>query len=475
MSDERLDENMNEEIINEDADNEEIVEVVEVSEKVDEGPLEETFYEPVIDEEKRKKSRETKRKIAFIVAGALIFGAVSGSMFALSNSILTKFANASFKLSSTQSYITKGDGEAVQSDVADMVEACMPSIVSISSKSVTEVMTFFGVYEKENMGSGSGIIIGKNDSELMIVTNYHVVANSDDLSVMTSDVEIPVDVNEYKKMLEKEDVLKAKIKGYDADKDLAVISVKLDDISSEHLSKIRVATIGDSSKIRAGEKVIAIGNSLGYGQSVTQGIISATNRVVSLESQVSQGSVVSNTFIQTDAAINPGNSGGALLNMTGEVIGINSVKISASGVEGMGYSIPITDVEEIIGELMVRETRDVVDEDKQGFLGVTLKDISSEVAKAYGMPEGVFVDGVSKGSAADKAGIKRGYIITKFDGHTIRTFTQLQERLTYYKAGEKVVAIVSVPGEEGYVEKEVEITLDSKKEREAIMEEEFDD
>lgn len=475
MSDERFDENMNEEIVNEEISDEKTVEVVEVSEKADEEPLEESSYEPVIDEEKRKKSRELKRKIAFIVAGALIFGAVSGSMFALSNSILTKFANASFKLSSTQSYITKGDKEAVQSDIADMVEACMPSIVSISSKSVTEVMTFFGVYEKENMGSGSGIIIGKNDSELMIVTNYHVVANSDDLSVMTSDVEIPTDVNEYKEMLEKEDVLKAKIKGYDADKDLAVISVKLDDISSEHLSKIRVATIGDSSKTRAGERVIAIGNSLGYGQSVTQGIVSATNRVVSLESQTSQGSVVSNTFIQTDAAINPGNSGGALLNMNGEVIGINSVKIAASGVEGMGYAIPITDVEEIIGELMVRETRDVVDEDKQGFLGVTLKDISSDVAKAYGMPEGVFVDGVSKGSAADKAGIKKGYIITKFDGHTIKTFTQLQERMTYYRAGEKVKAIINVPSEEGYVEKEIEITLDSKKEREAIMEEEFDD
>ncbi len=475
MSDERFDENMNEEIINEEVDTEKIVEVVEVSEKMDEEPLHEDFQEPVIDEEKRKKSREFKRKIAFIVAGALIFGAVSGSMFALSNSILTKFANASFKLSSTQNYITKGDNEEVRSDIADMVEACMPSIVSISSKSVTEVSTFFGVYQKENMGSGSGIIIGKNDAELMIVTNYHVVANSEDLSVMTSDVEIPTDVNEYKEMLEKEDVLKAKIKGYDADKDLAVISVKLEDISPEHLSKIRVATIGDSSKTRAGEKVIAIGNSLGYGQSVTQGIVSATNRVVSLESQVSQGSVVSNTFIQTDAAINPGNSGGALLNMNGEVIGINSVKIATSGVEGMGYAIPITDVEEIIGELMVRETRDVVDEDKQGFLGVTLKDISSDVAKAYGMPEGVYVDGVSKGSAADKAGIKKGYFITKFDGHTIRTFTQLQERLTYYKAGEKVKAIVNVPSEEGYVEKEIEITLDSKKEREAIMEEEFDD
>lgn len=464
MSEERFDENINEE-----------VNVVEVSETVDEQIDEEIITEPVIDEEKVKKSKQLKKKIALVVVGAVLFGAVSGAMFALSNSIVTKFANANFKISSTQTLITKGDESSVQSDVADIVEECMPSIVSISSKSITEVMTFFGVYERENMGSGSGIIIGKNDTELMIVTNYHVVADSSDLSVLTSDIEIPTDMNEYKDMLEKEDVLKAKIKGYDADKDLAVIAVNLKDISAEHLSKIKVATIGDSSKTRAGERVVAIGNSLGYGQSVTQGIVSATNRVVALESQTTQGATVTNSFIQTDAAINPGNSGGALLNMKGEVIGINSVKIAASGVEGMGYAIPITDVEEIIGELMVRETREEVDEENQGFLGVTLRDISSDIAKAYGMPEGVFVDGVSKGSAADRAGIKKGNIITKFDGQTIKTVAQLQERMTYYKKGEKVTAIISVPGEDGYVEKEVEITLDSKKEREKIMEEEFDD
>ena len=458
MSEERFDENINEEIIEE---------VVELKEPV-----------PVFDAdyvEKKTKRKKVNKKVAGIVAGAILFGAVAGSFFAVANSVVLKLANASIKIQSTQSVLTKGESEQSPSAIADMVEACMPSIVSISSKSVTEVMTFFGVYEKENLGSGSGIIIGKNDTELLIVTNYHVVADSTELSVMLYDAEIPTDPQKAMEKLDEDEILKAKIKGYDSDKDLAVISIKLDSISAEQLSKIKVATIGDSSKLRAGEKVIAIGNSLGYGQSVTQGIVSATKRAVSMQSQTAQGTTVTNTFIQTDAAINPGNSGGALLNMNGEVIGINSVKIAASGVEGMGYAIPITDVEEIIGELMVRETREVVDEDKQGFLGVTIADISAEVASLYGMPEGVFIDKVSEGSAAQKAGIKRGYIITKFDNYTVKTGAQLQDRLTYYKAGEKKIITVQVPGEDGYVEKELEVTLDSKKEREAIMEREFED
>ena len=466
MSEERFEENINEEVveIEENAEGE-IIESEEIIEEI-----------PAFDEEVeglREKKKARNKKIAFVLACAVLFGAVSGGMFALSNSIVTKFANAKFNIASTQTFLTKGDGEVIQSDIADMVEACMPSIVSISSKSVTEVMTFFGVYERENMGSGSGIIIGKNDTELLVVTNYHVVADSTDLSVMLYDAEISMDPQNAQKKLDKDEVLKAQIKGYDSDKDLAVISIKLDSISAEQLAKMRVATIGDSSSIRAGEKVVAIGNSLGYGQSVTQGIVSAKKRAVTLESQTTQGASVTNTFIQTDAAINPGNSGGALLNMKGEVIGINSVKIAASGVEGMGYAIPITDVEEIIGELMVRETREVVDEDKQGFLGVTIADVSQEVASLYGMPEGVFVESVSDGSAAHKAGIKKGYIITKFDNYSVRTGAQLQDRLTYYKAGEKKIITVQVPGEDGYVEKELEITLDSKKEREAIMAEEF--
>ena len=466
MSEERFEENINEEIIEIEENVEE--EIIESEEIIEEFPA---FDEKA--EELKTKKKVRNKKIAFILACAVLFGAVSGGMFALSNSIVTKLANAKFNIASTQTFLTKGDGEVVQSDIADMVEACMPSIVSISSKSVTEVMTFFGVYERENMGSGSGIIIGKNDTELLVVTNYHVVSDSTDLSVMLYDTEISMDPQNTQQKLDKDEVLKAQIKGYDSDKDLAVISIKLDSISAEQLAKMRVATIGDSSSIRAGEKVVAIGNSLGYGQSVTQGIVSATKRAVTLESQTTQGASVTNTFIQTDAAINPGNSGGALLNMKGEVIGINSVKIAASGVEGMGYAIPITDVEEIIGELMVRETREVVDEDKQGFLGVTIADVSSEVANLYGMPEGVFVESVSDGSAAQKAGIKKGYIITKFDDYSVRTGAQLQDRLTYYKAGEKKTITVQVPGEDGYVEKELEITLDSKKEREAIMAEEF--
>ena len=461
-----MDENINE-------INEEIV--IDIESETTEETDDKDFESIVIPvEEIPEKKKGKTRKVAFIVAGAILFGAISGTMFAFTNSVVSKIANDRFKIEPTQTFLTKSDASQSESYVADIVEECMPSIVSISSKSVTEVMTFFGVYEKENMGSGSGIVIGKNDTELLVVTNYHVVADSTELSVMLAHVEMPTNAQGTQK-IDDDDILKAKVKGYDSDKDLAVISINLEDLTEEQLSKIKVATIGDSSKVRAGERVVAIGNSLGYGQSVTEGIISATKRAVTLESQTTYGSTVTNTFIQTDAAINPGNSGGALLNMNGEVIGINSVKIAASGVEGMGYAIPISDVEEIIGELMVRETRDVVDEEKQGFLGVTIADVSAEVASLYGMPEGVFVESVSEGSAAQKAGIKKGYIITKFDGYTVKTGAQLQERLTFYKAGEKKIITVQVPGEDGYVEKELEIKLDSRKEREAIMAEEYDD
>ena len=467
MSEERFDENMNEEIVIEE---DEVLETETVEEPVIEPS------EPIVMgvEEIPEKKKSKTGKIAVIVAGAILFGVVSGALFGFTNTVVSKFVSNRFQLQQTKTFLTKSDSDSPVSAVADIVEECMPSIVSISSKSVTEVMTFFGVYQKENMGSGSGIVIGKNDTEVLIVTNYHVVADSTELSVMLSHVELPTDAQGLQKIDDK-DILKAKVKGYDSDKDLAVISINLADLSQEQLSKIKVATIGDSSKVRAGERVVAIGNSLGYGQSVTEGIISATKRAVTLQSQTANGATVTNTFIQTDAAINPGNSGGALLNMNGEVIGINSVKIAASGVEGMGYAIPISDVEEIIGELMVRETRDVVDEDKQGFLGVTIADVSSEVASLYGMPEGVFVDSVSEGSAAQKAGIKKGYIITKFDGYTVKTGAQLQERLTFYKAGEKKKITVQVPGEDGYTERELDITLDSRKEREAIMAEEYDD
>ncbi len=215
--------------------------------------------------------------------------------------------------------------------------------------------------------------------------------------------------------------------------------------------------------LRPGERVIAIGNALGYGKSVTTGIVSATNRDVTLDSQTTAGKTVTNKFIQTDAAINGGNSGGALLNMNGEVIGINSVKIVSSGVEGMGYAIPISDVQSIIDNLMLRETREAVDEDKQGFLGITFEDVDSSIAEAYGMPAGVFVKTVTAGSAAEKAGIKKGFIITAFDGYSVNSGAELQNRLTYYKAGETKKITVQVHGENGYEERELTVTLDSRK------------
>ena len=257
------------------------------------------------------------------------------------------------------------------------------------------------------------------------------------------------------------DIPNATVKGYDSNKDLAVIAVKLSDISPDVLAQIKSATIGDSSKLKPGDQVVAIGNALGYGQSVTTGIISAVNRNITMES-ADKTTTVTNSFIQTDAAINSGNSGGALLDMAGNLIGINSVKISTTGVEGMGYAIPISDVEEIIDELMVRQTRDVVADEKQGFLGITGADVSSTDYQAFGIPMGVFVNSVTEGLAAQKAGIKKGYVITKFDGYTITGISQLQDRLRYYKEGEKVKVTCMVPNDGGYKEKVFEVILSNR-------------
>ena len=431
-------------------------------------PEEEYYTVPVesvntVNTENKNKHRN-KRKIAFVVACAVLFGVIAGAMTAITNSGVSKFISSNIKIDSTESMLTASEEEEkIESAIADITEECMPSIVSITNKGVTEVMTFFGAYSQESISSGSGIIIGKNDSELLIVTNYHVVADSKELSVIfanqeSNDMSEGIDIDNP----DASNILQAQIKGYDSDKDLAVISIKLSDIPVEMLSQIKVATIGNSDNIRAGERVIAIGNALGYGTSVTTGIISATRREVTLESETSPDGTVSNYFIQTDAAINPGNSGGALLNMRGELIGINSVKIAANGVEGMGYAIPISDVESIIGELMVRQTREVVDEDAQGALGITGQDVSSQITQVYGIT-GVFVASVTEGSAADKAGIKKGYIITKFDGYTVKTMTELQDRLTYYKEGETTTITVQVSNGSEYEEKELEITLDNKK------------
>jgi serine protease Do len=241
---------------------------------------------------------------------------------------------------------------------------------------------------------------------------------------------------------------------------LAVISVSLSDITDEMSSQIKVATIGDSSNLVLGEEVVAIGNALGYGQSVTTGIISALNREVTLTDD--DGGTITNKLIQTDAAINPGNSGGALLNMKGELIGINSAKVSSDSVEGMGYAIPISDVHSIIEELMLKETRDVVADDAQGYIGITGTDVTSDIAETYDMPIGIYVSTVADDSPAKEAGLTKGIIITKFDGQTVKSMSELKNLLTYYKAGETVNITAQVPGTNGYEERIYSITLGFK-------------
>jgi len=337
--------------------------------------------------------------------------------------------------------VPDGVTDSMSLDVSDISENVMPSVVSITIKSVTEYSAgFFGqTYEYESEGSGSGIIIGENDQELLIVTNNHVVAGADTVSVAFID----------------EEVYEAKVKGTDSDSDLAIIVVDLDDISDETMSKIRIATIGNSDELKVGEQVVAIGNALGYGQSVTTGIVSAKNRT---------NETNSTPLIQTDAAINPGNSGGALLNMKGEVIGINSSKMASYDVEGMGYAIPITEVESIIDNLMNRETREKVSEEERGYLGIGCQTISEDASLMYGLPVGVLVSEVEKDSAAYDAGIKKNYIITKFDGQSVSSADGLVSMLEYYKAGETVEVVVMYPDDDEYKEKTVSVTLGNRSE-----------
>ncbi|MBQ8764873.1 MAG: trypsin-like peptidase domain-containing protein [Clostridia bacterium] len=406
--------------------------------------------------------KKEKRVWPKVVALSVVAGILFGATFSIANGFVTRLTGGSYRLAPTQVILHKAESEAHgQRDISAIAEACMPSVVAITNHSVSDVITFFGTYQQESTSSGSGIIIGQNDTELLIVTNYHVVANTKELSVVFSPVEKRLEENGQNGKITDEDIPHAVVKGYDVGKDLAVISVKLADVSKDVLAEIKVAQIGDSSKLKQGDQVVAIGNALGYGQSVTTGIISAVNRSITMKSSDGK-SVVTNSFIQTDAAINSGNSGGALLDMSGNLIGINSVKIATTGVEGMGYAIPISEVEGIIDELMLRRTREMVDEDKQGFLGITGTDVDSSSSEAFGMPVGVFVTEVIDGLGAQKAGIKKGYIITKFDGYTVSTLVQLQDRLKYYKEGEKVSVTVMVPGAEGYTESQVEVKLSNR-------------
>ena len=410
----------------------------------------------------------------------LVFGVTAGAAFSVPVTIANKELKAT-KLEIQQmqeSLNAAGSGKKSLSTTADSLNAsnalynnnsaanvtaiannCLPSVVSITNRGVTEVRTMFGTYQQDAESSGSGIIIGENETELLIVTNYHVVSGSSELSVVFS----------YDEDSDDPSLVSARVKGYEADKDLAVIAVSLDDITDEMRSKIKIATIGDSSNLVLGQEVVAIGNALGYGQSVTTGIISALGRNVTVSDD--NGGSITNKLIQTDAAINPGNSGGALLNMNGELIGINSVKVSSSSVEGMGYAIPISDVQSIIEELMLKETRDVVAEEKQGYLGIKPIDVTNDIYEAYDMPVGVYIYNIYEGSPAEAAGLVKGNIITKFDGQTIKNREALMSLLTYYRAGETVEIVAMVQSAEGYVEKTFQVTLGTK----AVFGEDADD
>ncbi len=323
---------------------------------------------------------------------------------------------------------------AVVTDVTKVVETAMPCVVSITN--FYTAMDWYGD-ESEEEASGSGIIVGENESELLIVTNYHVIEDSNELSVQ---------------FIDDSEVL-AYVKGTDIEHDLAVITVFLSDITEETKQKIAIATLGNSDALKVGEPAIAIGNSLGYGQSVTTGVISAINREIMLDENTSE------FLIQTDAAINPGNSGGALLNVKGEVIGINSSKIADYVIEGMGYAIPISTAKPIIEELMLRETKQKVADNERSFLGISGTDVTSEVSATYGMPLGVYVAQVLENSGAESAGIQAGDIIVAFDGETITQMTQLQGLLEYYAAGTTVDVTVMRQSDSGYQEKVVSVTL----------------
>lgn len=343
-------------------------------------------------------------------------------------------------------------------DVSEIASEALPSIVSITTKSVQEVQNYFGMYgmygyapqqqEQEVEGSGSGIIVGKNDDELLIATNYHVVEGADTLSVAFTDG----------------NAVEASVKGFDEERDLAVVSVSLDDVEDDTMDAISIANIGSSDDLKVGEQVVAIGNALGYGQSVTTGIVSAKNRRMDSDNNtVTDGSDDSSdgvNLIQTDAAINPGNSGGALLNMEGEVVGINSAKLASTEVEGMGYAIAISDVTDILQNLMNETSRDKLDDSEHGVLGIEGSSVSSEAVQMYGIPAGVFVKKVTEGGAADKAGLKANSVITEFNGKAVSSTDQLIEYLSYYEPDEEVELTVQVPHGTSYKEETVKVTLD---------------
>ena len=394
-----------------------------------------------------------KQKMVRCVALALVFGLVAGGVFVGTGYAGMKALgidnNSKAQTSNTKSVsTTKVTGTTTStksstttsSDISGIVDEVMPSIVAITNMTEVQYRDFFGrVQNYEGESAGSGIIISQDDQYLYIVTNNHVVSDATTLTVCFYD----------------DQTVSAEVKGTDSSSDLAVVAVKLSDISSDTMKTIKVATVGDSDSIKVGDTAIAIGNALGYGQSVTTGVISALNRGVTLEDETS-GETVTNGLIQTDAAINPGNSGGALLNVEGQVIGINSAKYSDTAVEGMGYAIPMSKAEPIINDLINREA---VDESESAYLGISGADITEDVANTYNMPNGIYVTKVAEGSAAEKAGIQKGDILTEFDGKEVTSMENMQEILKYYKAGKKVKVKVQVADTGTYKEKELTVKL----------------
>ena len=403
---------------------------------------------------KEKKGHKGIPKAVAVTGFAILFGIVSSGVFLTSNIIGSRILglNSSSESTSASSYkVSNGtalskSSSVVTSDVSEVVDKVMPSIVSITNMSVEEVQSFFGgTYQRQSEGAGTGIIIGKNDSELLIVTNNHVVEGSETLTVTFTD-ETSVDAN---------------IKGTDSAYDIAVIAVPLDSISDDTLNAVSVATLGDSTQLKVGEPAIAIGNALGYGQSVTVGVISALDRsVATTDSQTGETTENSVKLIQTDAAINGGNSGGALVNVNGEVIGINSAKLIGESVEGIGYAIPISDVADLIQNLMNQETKTKVDEADRGMIGITGISVSDAFSQQIDMPAGVYVTEVTSGGGADRAGMTKGCIITAINGSSVDSMEALQGQLEYYAKGDTVSLTIQIPQTNGeYEENTVDVTL----------------
>ena len=438
----------------------------------------------ISDKKPTRKKQRSRNKLGITIGLAVVFGLVAGIVFQGVNLTTERFlvTDTEQKDQVETAQLTKettadskdtqnsADSSEVTGSVASVAKTAMPTVVAITSVSIQEIPYYFGfgfssrsTQQYSSEGSGSGIIVGENDDELLIATNNHVVSGATTLNVcfMGSDVvsaeqETAETAADDSADINVEDAVSAKIKGTDESNDLAVIAVAKADIPQDTLSEIKIAQLDISDDLEVGEQVVAIGNALGYGQSVTSGWISALNRTISTDDMTGSG------LIQTDAAINPGNSGGALLNMKGEVIGINSAKFASNAVEGMGYAIPISKAQPILEDLMSRETRDKVDSSEASYLGINPLDLSAEVTAMFDMPEGVFVSSVNTGEAADNAGIRKGDIITGFDGQTVTGRDDLNDKMKYYAAGETVDITIARAQNGQYMEQTVQVTLGSR-------------